>query len=144
MLGEIKGVDDIVQTRAILVTNEAVFWVDTDDYRVAEVLNARRRNQHADPVARVALSHAQCRWDESMLGDTLFVDVPLDLSLVGAIWRVQGDKETPPKTNRVSDGHIHLSFHGVDVDQGATVLVRTPADQIELRCEGDGGALIIE
>lgn len=144
LLGEIKGVDDIVQTRAILVTNEAVFWVDTDDYRVAEVLNARRRNQRVDPVARVALGQAQCRWDESMLGDTLHIDVPLDLSLVGAIWRVQGDKETPPKTNSVSDGYIHLSFAGVDVEQGANVLVRTPVDQIELRCEGDGSPLIIE
>ena len=56
VLGTQRGPDDIVRHRAILLTDEAVLWVDTDEYRIAEVEKvekARSRSQ-PEPVAKGA------------------------------------------------------------------------------------------
>ncbi len=49
--GKPKTVDDIVQHRAILISNEAVSWVDTDEFKIAQADEAREARRVASKAA---------------------------------------------------------------------------------------------
>lgn len=133
--GEPKGVDDIVLARAILVSDEAVVWVDTDEYRFAEV-EARKRAERARSGSRAvpeapAPDGALRRAYDEVLGkvnqsaklfveDQMFskdgvrIELPRGLSLAHPVFRLEYGGQTVKSTdNRLDGERIVLRFAGV-------------------------------
>lgn len=122
--GVTKGVDDIVQIRAVLIADEAVTWVDTEEYKLAEVEAAKRAvgakpaptahdrvvSQLVDVVQREASMVAN-----SQLGkDDVVVELPDELAVLSPVFRLKvGDTLIVPETNELRDGHIELRFPNV-------------------------------
>jgi len=135
--GVSKTSSDIVHHRAILVSNEAVVWVDTDAYRVAEAeeFRERRRSQEAAGASQVvhptAARHPefQSRVDtllaaatrsaslevESRYGaDSVLIELPRELAILRPLFRLRYDGELFSASDNLIDGdHIALRFNGV-------------------------------
>ena len=47
--------DDIVATRAILISHEAVVWVDTEEFRIAEAKEFRDMRRRGDKVPNLEI-----------------------------------------------------------------------------------------
>lgn len=132
--GQEKGVGDVVQHRAILLTDEAVLWVDTEEFKIAEAKEFRDALK-----SKVPLPEQKTTWHKQMvdtyattargLKETADVEVTsnygfkddVKVSLPGAlaIFKPQftlkyGGKEYKAATNIVNGEHIELTFAGVD------------------------------
>ncbi len=137
--GKDKGVDDIVTHRAILVTNEAVLWVDTDEYKIAEA-----REFH-DPDARTALTRAEAEAragvaagggsrhglvdrlledarsgsgiqidEKALLKDGVTITLPKELAVLRPLFRLQyGDEVFTADDNLIVGDEIELRFDSV-------------------------------
>lgn len=156
--GEEKTVSDIVHHRAILITNEAVVWVDTDAYRIAEAEEFRERRR-ADAVAGnaeaehpVAARHptfqptgdallseaarAASLEVESQFGkDSVAITLPRELAILRPVFRLRHAGELFPATdNQIAGDHIELSFSGVhNFDEGGEeleLLVSSPFGEV--------------
>lgn len=141
--GEEKTVEDIVTHRAILVSNEAVVWVDTDEYKLAEQKQARQQHREAlqasggtgSSAAPTASSREARTWQErlteSVLADTrkeaalsvekqfmkddITVSLPKELALLSPIFRMKGpDGELLAANSNIIEGDtIQLGFADV-------------------------------
>lgn len=123
-LGVVKGRDDIVQVRAILVSDEAVTWVDTEAYKLAEVEAARKAEAAATPpgvrarlVQQVtdALRRQAALTTETGLGkDDVVITLPDELATLAPVFRLRvGDTVVSPSENELGDGVIALRFPDV-------------------------------
>ncbi len=131
--GELKGRDDIVQHRAILVSDEAVIWVDTDEFKIAEAEEFRSRRfrgatsdspgkqQPVSPmmsslVGRVLSTLPQdttIKVEDGMLRDMLGFSLPRDLAALRPVFRLRiGDEATAPAENLIEGDRIKLRFAG--------------------------------
>ncbi len=140
--GEKKTIEDIVETRAILITNEAVLWVDTEPYKLAEldeVKEARkkaqqRKEEYVPPTAErfpefdskvdelVALFGTAASMElESRYGnDSVLVTLPRELSILHPIFRLKyGDTLYTASDNLIEGDQIQLRFDSVANMDGA-------------------------
>ncbi|RME22307.1 MAG: hypothetical protein D6798_16110 [Deltaproteobacteria bacterium] len=138
--GKHKSVDDIVTHRAILVANEAVLWVDTDEYKIAEA-----REFH-DPDAATAMARAEAEAraavaaggrsrhglveriladarsgssiridDKALLKDGVTITLPKELAVLRPLFRLQyGDEVFTADDNLIVGDRIELRFDSVD------------------------------
>jgi len=135
--GAKKGVDDIVTDRAILVSSEAVTWVDTDQYKIAESEEFRERRRAAGISQRalpnpVAEKHPEFHSTverivkdvpnkatmqvESKYGkDNVLIHLPRELAVLRPIFRLkEGDQVFTASDNVIDGDQITLRFKGVD------------------------------
>lgn len=124
-LGADKGVDDIVLHRAILVTDDAVVWVDTDEQRLAlartEAATAAARDQwfnrmqtSPDAMAKKIEQAAAVKLDIGLGADDVSVNLPRELAILNPVFRLRRDgDDAAPAVNSLSDDGIELSFKDV-------------------------------
>ncbi len=131
--GKLKTVDDIVQHRAILVTNDAVVWVDTDEYKIArasgEVVDEGPTGEAVRPIAErhpefletreaivAGLSQGLELHVEQRYGaDNVLVELPRELSILRPIFRLRyGDQVFSAEDNLIEGDRIQLRFTGVE------------------------------
>ncbi len=138
--GETKTVEDIVHTRAVLITDEAVSWVDTPAYRIAELKElAERRKAQATleepsppvehPLARRhprfqstfdtlvdrVKDAAQLELEAKYGADNLLIKLPKELSILRPIFRLRYGGTLYEATDNVLTGDtIELRFKGVE------------------------------
>ena len=149
--GVLKSVDDIVTHRAILVADEAVLWVDTDAYKIAEAEEFRAgradAGDRAEAQARAAVAAGGRRTnlverivDEAQSRSTLSIDqralvsdgvtitLPKELAVLRPLFRLKyGDDVFTADDNLIVGDQIELSFDSVqDFDDGQ------PTGQLEL------------
>lgn len=134
--GQKKTVADIVSHRAVLVTDQAVLWVDTDEYKIAldkELREGRARPEEAQAraavleaegtsargvLARVA-QEAQAGTllsvePKRLLKDGVIIQVPRELAVLRPLFRLKyGDQVFTATENLIVDEHIQLRFEGV-------------------------------
>jgi hypothetical protein len=139
--GVIKTRDDIVLHRAILVTDEAVIWVDTDEYKIAEAEEFRSRRFRGDgtaaPKVDDQLSSAMAARvgrvlrslpgdttidiESSMLDDDVGFTLPRELAVLRPIFRLRvGDEALAPTENLIDGEQIKLRFNGKTDFDGET------------------------
>ena len=139
LFGGTKTVDDIVRHRAILITNEAVLWVDTDEYKI-ERAEAEREARVAGDVPGRPITVADSPTErfpeyqttvdtiiagvadavsvevESKYGrDNVLIELPKELSLLRPLFRLKyGDEVLAAQDNVIEGDSIQLRFAGVD------------------------------
>ncbi len=139
LFGGTKTVEDIVRHRAILITNEAVLWVDTDEFKI-ERAEAEREARLADdiPGRPVTVTDSpterfpeyQATVDTIIAGvadavsvevetkygrDNLLIELPKELSLLRPLFRLKyGDEVLAAQDNVIEGDSIQLRFAGVD------------------------------
>lgn len=136
--GKPKTVADIVTHRAILVTDQAVLWVDTDEYKIA--LDEALRQGRTSPeeaqaraaaiedvapdtspqgvLARIAAEAQQGSVlsidPNRLLKDGVVVTLPRELAVLRPLFRLKyGDEVFTASENIIVDDHIQLRFDGV-------------------------------
>lgn len=151
VFGRVRSEDDIVETRAILVTDDGVLWVDTEKYK-AELLAAAKARRREDPaVAREETDRwekvvdeagraAKVRRDRGVVQDALVVELPAKLVWLRPRFTLRyGDTTIEADTNVVDGDHILLRFEGI-----AGLLSRdAPARQADLVCESVFGTFVL-
>lgn len=125
--------DDVVEVRAVVVSDEAVLWVDTERYKVAEAeaFRARRASRDdalpagptADPVLtgratallREAAASATLVTEEGYLRNDVVVRIPRAVALARPLFRLlaPGSDAMAPSENRIDGEAIVLRFSGV-------------------------------
>ena len=159
--GKPKGVDDIVHHRAILISDEAVTWVDTDAFKIAEAEEFRQERAMAgaterpvehpsvtrhpefrrtvDRLASSAAEQAAFAVDAGWGADDVLVEIPRELSLLRPVFRLQyGDELYTAADNIIEGDRIKLRFKGVDnFDEGQR------ADDLELLVGSPFGDLVV-
>lgn len=167
--GVTKTADDIVHHRAILVTNEAVVWVDTDAYRIAEAEAFRERRRARSSGAPPPPPPAATRYpgfnrtvdaiveqvgreaDLSVVSrygpDDVVIRLPRELALLRPTFRLERNGELlVAKDNAIDGDEIVLRFPSVAnydnvADPGALKLVMSsPFGDLELAWTADEGA----
>jgi tetratricopeptide (TPR) repeat protein len=131
ILGKTRGAPDIVRHRAILLTDEAVLWVDTDEYRIAVVDQAVKDRKRAPTTTESDwyqemsstlqsltpdLPEATVIDIEPTLGrDTVVFKLPRELAILRPVFRLTyGGQTWTAQENRIDDDNITLRFTGVD------------------------------
>jgi len=138
-----KTVADIVVHRAILISDDAVTWVDTDQYRIdkAQEFRDKQRTRRAlaaqqpeaapieHPLARRhpefkgtvdsllegASEVAQIQMESKYGADNLVIQLPKELSILRPIFRLRyGDQVYNATDNLIEGDQIELRFVGVD------------------------------
>jgi tetratricopeptide (TPR) repeat protein len=162
ILGRERTVDDIVRHRAILLTDEAVSWVDTDEYKVAElekVEKARRREGAPPEAGKSWYREMETRLEdvagelpasttveiEPTLGrDSVVFQLPRELAILRPVFRLSyGGQTWTARENRIDDEHITLRFDAVEdftrEDAGDLELgIRTIFGEVALTYGPDG------
>ena len=162
--GELKTVDHIVLQRAVIISNEAVAWVDTDEYKIAEAEEFREmRRQRAaglledttgrldpSPMVQSVLDELEVQSDLSfeskLLGDKVTLELPRQFSILSPVFRLQVEEEMiAPETNLIDGDKIVLEFNGLpksDSDQPGeiTLVVNSVLADVEMTwgSNGDG------
>jgi tetratricopeptide (TPR) repeat protein len=143
IFGKDKTVGDIVVHRAILISDEAVTWVDTNEYRIekAEAFREQQRTREklarAKPTPEPQLSHplakrhpefqgtvdsllegvnqvAQVELESKYGADNLLVELPRELAILRPIFRLRyGDTLYEAQDNVIEGDRIQLRFAGV-------------------------------
>ncbi|MCB9760575.1 MAG: hypothetical protein H6739_12105 [Alphaproteobacteria bacterium] len=123
--GEEKTTRDVIDPRAVLVSDEAVIWVDTEQFKITEVKEAARAAAAAprpqDTTQRMlsqALqgirSEADLTVTKSFLKDDVTVRLPKQLALLRPFFKLRyGDQELPARENLILGDDIALTFEGV-------------------------------
>ncbi|MCB9675828.1 MAG: hypothetical protein H6737_11965 [Alphaproteobacteria bacterium] len=143
VFGKQKSVVDIVVHRAILISDEAVTWVDTDQYRISkqkELRDAQRtrkalagKQPDAKPIEHpLARRHpefqgtvdsllegasqvAQLEMESKYGADNLVVQLPRELSILRPMFRLRyGDTLYEAQDNVIEGDSIQLRFAAVD------------------------------
>ncbi len=141
--GVVKTVDDIVAARAILVSNEAVVWVDTTEFK-AEVAASRRAGARAGGgaagrAARLA-RQAQLTAQRGIVSHSVAVTLPRELALLRPVFRLdQGAGAQPPREDRIEGASIVLRFGGVDLEAPFVMTADTLAGRVTWRWTPAGG-----
>ena len=160
--GETKNVDHVVTHRAVLISNEAVDWVDTDQYKIAEAAEFRemRRKRAAgliggaaerttsplvDKVLDEARARSELKFESKVLGDKVTLELPREFSILKPVFRLEVEDETiEPKTNLIQGDKILLEFQGIPGTESAqpgeiTLVVSSVLADLELTFGSEGG-----
>jgi hypothetical protein len=155
VLGITKGVGDVVEQRAVLVSNEAVSWVDTEAYKIAEADEFRREtkrtamtDRRSDPsiggdLLRRAIQSVprsgRIEVVPKMGSDDVVVRLPSELAIVRPSFRLRtASRDMAPDENAIEGDDIVLRFSGVEnFAEGATprfeLRMTTPFGDVALR-----------
>jgi len=142
--GTEKRSADIVHHRAILISDEAVVWVDTDEFRIAEAEAFRERRQtqqatgsapseHPDAerhpsfqntalaLLEGAAKQASLEVDSRFGADDVLVELPRELAILRPLFQLRHGEEVFTAADNLIDGdRIMLRFGGVhNFDDGA-------------------------
>lgn len=155
VFGQTKGVKDVVEHRAILISDEAVSWVDTEVFKIAEADGFRKAREEtgarSDPVAQTVAAaierDAKMSWSSALGKDSVEITLPKELSLLSPTFRLKvGDSVLTPETRDLGEDGIKLRFDKVfNFDDDGTprpdisLLVGGPGSMLELRWTPSGG-----
>ena len=167
--GELKDVDSVVLHRAVLISNEAVTWVDTDEYKIAEAESFREMRRKRDagvapsaeipqvsPLVAAVLREIEVKSDlkfeSKLLGDKVTLELPREFSILSPVFRLQVDKETiTPGQNIIDGDKIVLEFDGIpkagsDQPGEITLQVSSVMADVEMTwgSNGDGTYRLLE
>ncbi len=136
--GKPKSVADIVEQRAVLLTDEAVLWVDTEPYKIAEMKAFREARQRAtSPRPTAAFERLAGQWQALVPGlgaktavevvpkygfdDAVTVRLPSALAVYKPVFTLTyAGREIKADSNLIDGDQIVLTFAGVDnFDGGA-------------------------
>jgi len=162
--GKTKTVEDIVEHRAILVTNDAVLWVDTDAYKLqrAEARDDARHTPEVGGSAPTEGAPPQSRYPEFMETreailaglsngldlhieqkygtDNVLIELPRELSILRPVFRLKyGDQLFHAEDNLIDGDRISLRFAGVENFDDASV----PPEDLELVVGSPFGDLVL-
>jgi len=160
--GKSKTVDDIVEHRAILVTNDAVLWVDTDAFKLARAQareEARRTPDvgGAKPAPAPAEQHPEfmetrqailaglttgldLHIEQKYGADNVLIELPRELSILRPVFRLKyGDQLYHAEDNLIEGDRISLRFAGVENFDDASV----PAEDLQLVVGSPFGDLVL-
>ncbi|MBX2800784.1 MAG: hypothetical protein KTR31_24090 [Myxococcales bacterium] len=134
--GKQKSVSDTVKHRAILISDEAVVWVDTDEFKIAEHEEFRKERQAVKagvrPEAKPTVTSQALRstYDSLVSGlskgvdlqieekfgkDSVLIELPRELSILRPVFRLKYGEETLlAEDNLIEGDRIVLRFTGVD------------------------------
>lgn len=159
LFGVDKDVQDIVQHRAVLLTDEAVFWVDTDEYKIAEAKEFREARKSDRPVPEQKQGwHQEMATDMSAMAadlgktggvevvpkygfnDSVKITLPKALSVFKPVFTLNyGGQQYKAKTNVIDGENIVLTFDGVaNFDDG-----KTPTDDMVLTMNSVFGDFVV-
>ncbi len=155
LFGTTKGVQDIVHHRAILVSNEAVVWVDTDEYRISEAQEFRELERAApvrskpepsyrttlDKLVDEAATGAELEIESKYGKDHVLISLPKELSILKPIFRLKyGDQLYSASDNLIEGDEINLRFKGVGNfdEEGVT------SDDLELVVASPFGDVVLD
>ena len=162
--GKEKTVADIVEHRAILVTNEAVVWVDTDEFKLEKAVersDALKTRPEGPPDLTERFPEFRSTRDSLVAGlsqgmelqieqkygsDNVVVQLPKELSILRPVFRLKyGDQVFTAEDNLISGDHIELRFAGVENFDGTTevtddleLVMGSPFGDLVLSWESDG------
>ena len=117
-----KAVKDVVEHRAILISDEAVSWVDTEVFKTAEAEDFRRARGAStrlpDPTVRRLAADidrtASMRWISALGKDAVEVKLPRGLTLLSPTFRLAvADTQLSPARSEIEGDTITLRFDGV-------------------------------
>ncbi len=160
VMGRAKTLGDIVEHRAILISDEAVVWVDTDKFKIAESeafhqdrkaidagLRPRGPRLHSEGLkttykAMIAgLSRGVDLEIEQRYGkDNVLVELPRELSILRPVFRLRyGEEILLAEDNVIEGDRIVLRFAGVDnFDSNPQ-----PTDDLQLALASPLGDLVL-
>ena len=143
-LGDLKGARDIVECRAILVSNEAVSWVDTKEFRLEEIKQAKRLRTEQKPTVRspkpninisdlipkesieALVSQIKASLETPDDKRVLRFTLPKEVAVVRPIFRLQTtdghDRLLAPSENAIREGLIRLGFDLLQTSDAAKAL----------------------
>lgn len=121
--GDTKTVEDIVSTRAILVSNEAVVWVDTTGFKLEAARGVTPRSvPAAASLSQRALSSARqasLEVEPSFLKDDLEIRIPRRFAILRPVFELEVDGvRHRPEEDRIDGDGIGLRFNGVGELEG--------------------------
>ncbi|MEQ1567160.1 MAG: hypothetical protein ABMA64_16085 [Myxococcota bacterium] len=159
--GVAKTVDDIVEHRAVLITDEAVVWVDTDAFKTAEAQEFRKARQQAkagirpatpapaDPNLQrthdrmlAALSQqVDLQVEEKFGEDNVLIKLPRELSILHPLFSLKyGDELLVAEDNVLEGDKIVLRFPSVgDLGKGSV-----PQHDLELGLTTAYGEVLLQ
>ncbi len=135
ILGTEKDVDDVVLVRAILVTNEAVVWVDTDEYKLAETERVDKRTFGESVRSAVSTTgeRAQVEVSDGMFGDTITFTLPRELALLHPSFRLEiGGQMFSATSNEIGEDGIVVSFSARVPEEEMVLRVSSPYQDLRL------------
>lgn len=133
LFGQHKDVSDIVEQRAVLLTDEAVLWVDSEPYKIAEAkefraarvasqpLPEQKQEWHQDMTTQLARTAEDLRSKSDVtvtprygFADDLSIELPAGLSVFKPVFTLRyAGQEFQAKTNEIDGDKIKLTFAGV-------------------------------
>lgn len=130
IFGKEKTVDDIVLVRAIVISDEGVNWVDTDDFKFEKIKKDREQLAKLDKIeaekinkdlgfdknaviklikenAKISISSSKIS-----LNNVLSVNMPRQLAFLNPLFRLSGDGNVliEPSQNSLNNNGIKLDF----------------------------------
>jgi hypothetical protein len=140
--------DDIVDMRAILVTDDGVMWVDTEKYkdeRLAEAKPGPARDKWS-AIVDAAGRDASLSLDSSLVDDALEVELPAQLVWLRPKFTLHyGDATVLADTNVIDGDRIKLRFRGLTpLIAKATLQQDTPPQSADLLCESVFGSFTLQ
>ncbi|TNE88173.1 MAG: hypothetical protein EP330_16085 [Deltaproteobacteria bacterium] len=168
VFGEEKDRDDVVRHRAILIADEAVTWVETEEYKIAEAEEFREKRRVAakkgeevvperierhpefqktvDEVKKEAFQSASLAVESKYGNDNVLIELPRELSMLRPIFKLKyGDEIYSASDNMIEGDKIQLRFAGVDNfdEEGhdpndLELLMASPFGDVVLTWLGDG------
>jgi tetratricopeptide (TPR) repeat protein len=161
LFGKDKGLDDVVASRAIMIANEAVLWVDTGDYR-EQVVDSRAGTsgypEGESPLSHQALEDALTGCEVTVTPgfgkDDITIRLPSALAAIMPVFRLEVDQEElSPAKSYIKDDWIVLefpdatSFDDEGVAMGSITLAinsRTSNHRLTLVSEGGTYSLLVD
>ncbi len=169
LFGKQKTVEDIVEARAVLISNEAVIWVDTQPFKEARLKAMKERAERGSLVKTAEeLGLGEMLTTENIVKllkeSTVEMDtdygtfnadfkMPKDLALTKPIFRLKVGGEDvilPPSENKIEDGKIKLNFSKLMMlndlsNQPIELNVQTRYGDFDLNLtQGDDGKMGVE
>ncbi|MCO4745824.1 MAG: hypothetical protein KC912_13605 [Proteobacteria bacterium] len=168
VFGQEKDRDDVVRHRAIVIADEAVTWVETEEYKIAEAEEFREKRRVAakrdevvvhptverhpefeetvEEAKREAFKSASLAVESKYGNDNVLIELPRELSILRPIFKLKyGDQIYSAEDNVIEGDRIQLRFAGIDNfdEEGhdpddLELLMSSPFGDIELTWLGDG------
>ena len=136
LFGKEKTSKDIVNSRAVLISNSAVTWVDTNEFRLKQITEERESDQprtepinkylssvglDAQKIKETILEVVSVSIDENLVGsDKVEFKIPRSVALLKPVFRmaVEGGEETVPLQNLIKGENVDLVFKKGDLKAG--------------------------
>jgi tetratricopeptide (TPR) repeat protein len=127
LFGVVKEADDIVMTRSILITDDAVVWVDSDAFRLAQARTEKKTAQvpqaetpartwfdalklSPDTLSEMVKKHAKVDVELGLGKDDLTLTLPREIAWMDPIFRAGEGDGAGPSENALTQEGIRLEF----------------------------------